>query len=175
MTREEYLKQLIKTKGMNIKEFSQLVEIPYSTVLTMLNNNIGGASVDNVIKICKALDVNVESLQNQDITPKSVEFYTDNEKNHIKKYRTLNERGQQTVDTVLNNLYEIAVAQKETTANSLEYLRVAETEAKYQTVSDHPSREEMHRKLDEEIDAVEKGETSSASTPSNGTNKKKMA
>ncbi len=116
MTREEYIKDLIKSKGMNIKEFSNLVKIPYSTVLTMLNNNMGGASVDNVIKICKALNISVDSLENKIVDLNKNTTLTYKEIDLIKKYRTIDERGQQTVDTVLNNLYEIAVAQKSTSA-----------------------------------------------------------
>lgn len=64
MTRENYLKNLIKSKGYTLKEFASTIGIPYSTLLSMLNNSIGGAAVDNVIKICAALGITVEQLQN---------------------------------------------------------------------------------------------------------------
>ena len=51
MTREEYIKGLIKDRGKNIKEFSADIGIPYTTMLSMLKN-LGGAAVDSVIKIC---------------------------------------------------------------------------------------------------------------------------
>lgn len=126
MTREEYLKELIKRKGMNIKEFSSLVKIPYSTVLSMLNNNIGGAAVDNVIKICKELGVNVESLQDSAIEFKNPQFLTEKEIEHIKKYRTLDEGGRQTVDAVLQIQYDIAVARQESTGLTAENERELE-------------------------------------------------
>lgn len=64
MNREQYLKGLIKGKGYNLKEFAGIIDIPYTTLLSMLNGSIGGAAVDNVIKICKNLGIPVETLGN---------------------------------------------------------------------------------------------------------------
>lgn len=64
MTREIYLKNLIKENKMTIKEFAQSIEMPYSTLLTMLNDGkVGNAAVDNVIKICKGLNITIQELQ----------------------------------------------------------------------------------------------------------------
>lgn len=62
------------------------------------------------------------------------------EYNLIKKYRTLDERGQRTVDSTLDTQYQIAMAQKETSALSL----VAEDIAPYSS-----SREDA---IDSEIE-----------------------
>lgn len=64
MQREDYIKKLIKDKNLTIKEFAKEIEIPYSTLLSMLNGSLGGASVDSVIKICKHLNIAVEELNN---------------------------------------------------------------------------------------------------------------
>lgn len=61
--REEYITQLIKEKGFNIKSFAKHIEMPYSTLRSILEKGIGGASIDNVIKICKGLDISVDSLK----------------------------------------------------------------------------------------------------------------
>ena len=62
MTREQYLKTLIKSNGLTIKEFARNIDMPYSTLLTMLNEEkIGNASVDNVIKICRGLNITIQS------------------------------------------------------------------------------------------------------------------
>ena len=63
MTREEYIKNLIKAKGYNVKEFSNLINIPYTTLLSMLKS-IGGAGIDNVIKVCKGLNITINELNN---------------------------------------------------------------------------------------------------------------
>lgn len=64
MTREKYLKNLIKENGFTIKEFAESINMPYSTLLTMLNDEkIGKAAVDSVIKICKGLNITIQDLQ----------------------------------------------------------------------------------------------------------------
>lgn len=152
---------------MNIKEFSSLVKIPYSTVLSMLNNNIGGAAVDNVIKICKELGVNVEALQDPAIEFKNPQFLTEKEIEHIKKYRALDERGQRTVDSTLDIQYQIATTQKETSALSL----VAEDIAPYKSypkdVTDLAIEQEAEA-YKQELLAEKKAKMSEASESSKG-------
>ena len=64
MTREKYLKNLIKQNGLTIKGFAQSIDIPYSTLFTMLNDEkLGKAAVDSVIKICKGLNITIQDLQ----------------------------------------------------------------------------------------------------------------
>lgn len=64
MKREVYLKQLIKENGFKLKDFAKYIDMPYTTLLTILNNErIGYASIDNAIKICKGLHITVQELQ----------------------------------------------------------------------------------------------------------------
>lgn len=60
MTREEYLKALIKEYGSQ-REFAKYVGIPHSTLFSILKN-VGGASIDNIIKICKGLGISADDL-----------------------------------------------------------------------------------------------------------------
>lgn len=62
MTREDYIKSLIKSHGYNLKEFAKLIQMPYTTLLSILNGSIGGAAMDNVLKICHALNLKIEDL-----------------------------------------------------------------------------------------------------------------
>ena len=62
MTREDYIKSLIKSHGYNLKEFAKLIHMPYTTLLSILNGSIGGAAMDNVLKICYALNIKIEDL-----------------------------------------------------------------------------------------------------------------
>lgn len=62
MSREEYIKFLIKKRGYTIKEFAAFVEIPYTTILSMLKN-LGGSAVDSVIKICRGLEITIDDLE----------------------------------------------------------------------------------------------------------------
>lgn len=63
MEREEIIRNLIKEKGMSIKSFAELIDIPYTTLHSMLERGIGKASVDNVIKVCRALGITVDELE----------------------------------------------------------------------------------------------------------------
>ena len=62
LTREDYIKSLIKSHGYNLKEFSTQIQMPYTTLLSILNGSIGGAAVDNMLKICYALHIKIEDL-----------------------------------------------------------------------------------------------------------------
>lgn len=62
MTREDYIKTLIKSHGYTLKDFAKLIHMPYTTLLSILNGSIGGAAMDNVLKICHALNLRIEEL-----------------------------------------------------------------------------------------------------------------
>lgn len=69
MTIEEKLKDLILTEYKSVRKFVQYADVPYSTVDTILKKGIANASVTNVIKICKALDISADELANNRIVP----------------------------------------------------------------------------------------------------------
>lgn len=62
MSRELRLRNLILDKYPSLRQFSAEADIPYSTLMTLLSRDIGGASFDTVIKICKTLDVEPEKF-----------------------------------------------------------------------------------------------------------------
>lgn len=64
MNREEFVKQLIISKYGNIKNFSELIGVPYTTIRSILERGIGKAGIDNIIKICKGLGISPEQLSN---------------------------------------------------------------------------------------------------------------
>ena len=70
MSVEEDLKQFILQKYKSIRAFTQEIDIPYSTVDTMFKRGIQGAGVGNVLKICKALGIDVDALDEGIIKPK---------------------------------------------------------------------------------------------------------
>ena len=63
MNKEIYIRTLIKNSGDTIKGFAEKIGLPYTTLTGILNRGIDGASVQNVMKICKALKITVEDLQ----------------------------------------------------------------------------------------------------------------
>jgi len=48
---------------MNMKEFAEHVGIPYTTLYSILERGVGRASIDNVLKICRALGITAEDLE----------------------------------------------------------------------------------------------------------------
>ena len=62
MTREDYIKALIRSHGYTLKDFARIIRMPYTTLLSILNGSIGGAALDNVLKICQALGLRIEDL-----------------------------------------------------------------------------------------------------------------
>lgn len=69
MNKEEKLKDLILKRYHSIREFSISIDIPYTTMDTILKRGIDKSSVSNVIKICKALDISVDALADGIIAP----------------------------------------------------------------------------------------------------------
>lgn len=63
MEKAAVLKKLIEETGMSMKAFSEKVGIPYTTLYSILERGVGKASVDNVIKICKALGITIEDME----------------------------------------------------------------------------------------------------------------
>lgn len=51
MTNEEVLKKIIEEKYQNVKAFSEKINIPYTTVRSILERGLLNAKVENVIRI----------------------------------------------------------------------------------------------------------------------------
>ena len=64
MTREQFLKEKILEID-TIKGFAARIDMPYTTLYSILNN-VGGASIDNVLKICKGLNIPAVILEEFD-------------------------------------------------------------------------------------------------------------
>lgn len=53
---------MIESKFGNVKAFSEVVDVPYTTIRTILANGVGKAGVDNVLKICQGLGIDPKQL-----------------------------------------------------------------------------------------------------------------
>lgn len=62
MEKAKALKQLILEQNMSVRKFSQQAGMPYTTLRSILERGVGNSSVDNVLKICKALNITTEQL-----------------------------------------------------------------------------------------------------------------
>ena len=70
MAIEDELKEYILSRYQSLKEFSDYADLPNSTVNTILTRGVLNAKVENVIKICKALNISADSLSEGKIEPK---------------------------------------------------------------------------------------------------------
>lgn len=57
MSREQRLRNLILDRYSSLRQFALEADIPYSTLMTLLTRDVGGASFDVVIQICKKLEI----------------------------------------------------------------------------------------------------------------------
>ena len=99
MNREEYIKNLIVNKGQNIKSFAKMINMPYSTLRSILENGIGGAAIDNVIKICTGLNISIETLEPKNFESSDI-ILSEREKKLIIAYRNKPEM-QHAIDKLL--------------------------------------------------------------------------
>ena len=69
MTKEDMLKNYILSKYRSVREFTMKNGIPYSTMATIFKRGIDNANVNNVIKICNALNISTDALAEGRIVP----------------------------------------------------------------------------------------------------------
>ena len=69
MTIEEKLKNLILARYKSIREFTIVIDMPYTTIDSIFRRGVGNSSVSNIIKICKALGISADALADGKIAP----------------------------------------------------------------------------------------------------------
>lgn len=60
--RELRLRFMILDKYPTLREFSRQADIPYSTLMTLLDRGISGSGFDLVMKICRELGVDPDKI-----------------------------------------------------------------------------------------------------------------
>ncbi len=61
-SRELRLRLMILERYPSLREFSRRADIPYSTLMTVLERGISGAGFDLVMRICRELGVTAEEV-----------------------------------------------------------------------------------------------------------------
>lgn len=89
MDKAKILKKIIEQKYSSVKEFAQYCDLPYTTVYTILKNGVGKANVNNIIIMCKKLNITVEQLYNMtdDIVNGSNEIFVKKEYDLLKELK----------------------------------------------------------------------------------------
>ena len=86
MTREEYLKQLIIEDSGTLKDFAKKINMPYTTLYS-ISRNVGGASIDNILKICKVLGISADDLAEMEgVEDTQKGYYTNKETAEFAEY-----------------------------------------------------------------------------------------
>lgn len=113
---EEQLKKLIIEKYGSLKKFAESVDIAWSTLDGVIKRGVNKANITSLIKICEGLNIDCESLYYGDIITKQTvlkqEPLSEDEQEHIRKYRSLNIDGKEIVDIILDREYEFAEYRK---------------------------------------------------------------
>lgn len=63
MERAKILARLIEEKGFSRRAFAEHIGLPPTTLQSMLNRGVGGAAIDNVLKVTKGLGITVDELE----------------------------------------------------------------------------------------------------------------
>lgn len=69
MSTEDKLKELINEKYGSLRKFCVEIEMSPSTLTAILSRGINKASIQNIIKICQALDISTDELAEGRIIP----------------------------------------------------------------------------------------------------------
>lgn len=104
MDKTEKLKHIILSKYSSVREFSKIVEIPSTTLTSALDKGIGGMAVDRIIKICDALNIDIKTFE--PINNEKDNLYTEEEDQHIRDLRRLNNLGREKVITYTKDLLD---------------------------------------------------------------------
>lgn len=69
MSIEEKLKEYILSQYKSIRDFVSTTDLPYTTVDGILKRGLAKASIGNVFRICRALNISADELANGKIVP----------------------------------------------------------------------------------------------------------
>lgn len=62
MTVEQQVKELIKKRYGTVKEFSEKINIPYTTMCSILRRGFANSGINNVMKVCNELNISPDAL-----------------------------------------------------------------------------------------------------------------
>lgn len=93
MSIEQELKELILSKYGSVREFSKVLDMPYSTIDSIFKRGVENASVANIIRICEKLSISADGLAEGKIVLRASGDLTDEELELLKLYRQMNAEG----------------------------------------------------------------------------------
>ena len=108
---EQQLRELIELKYGSVRQMALKIDMPASTINSILNRGILKSNVDNIFKICSALDIRPESLA------EGIDFHkqAENSSDIVAIYEKLDEERQENVVDYATTLLNEQVSMKATT------------------------------------------------------------
>lgn len=108
---EQELRELIELKYGSVRQMALKIDMPASTINSILNRGILKSNVDNIFKICSALDIRPESLAD------GIDFHkqAENSSDIVAIYEQLDEDRQEKVVDYATVLLNEQVSMKATT------------------------------------------------------------
>ena len=108
---EQQLRELIELKYGSVRQMALKIDMPASTINSILNRGILKSNVDNIFKICSALDIRPESLA------EGIDFHKQDENSSdiVEIYNQLDEERQANVVDYATTLLNEQVSMKATT------------------------------------------------------------
>lgn len=166
MTLENQLKNEILSKYKSIRAFTNAFDIPYSTLDSAFKRGINNIGIGTALKIFGALNLDIESVKNgtlKYLEPERTSCdLTNEEMQHIEKYRSLDDHGKEAVTGILDIEFKRVQkqAEKAETENVVELNEISATPFAARNGGLQPSNptRERHLRCLEKALAKEEGE-----------------
>ena len=119
---EQELKELIIKKYNSLSKFAEQIDLAWTTLDGVLKRGVKKANITSLIKICNGLNIECEALYYGKIQFKT--FYrpqndfNQHEIEHLLKYRSLDRRGKEIIDIILEKEFELSQQKSEFYENS---------------------------------------------------------
>lgn len=99
------LSNILKEKNVSVTDLARNINIPPTTIYSIIDRNNMKIDISVLLSICKSLDVDIEVFYRDylDEEQKSsiTNAFTDSEKKLITQYRCLDAYGKQVIDSIL--------------------------------------------------------------------------
>lgn len=104
-TMGERIKISRESKNLLQSQLAKLIDVKSAGVISNWEKDVSKPDANKIVRLCKALDISLSYLLDYQGPDESLCFST-NEIEHIKKYRSLDRSGQETVNHILNHEIE---------------------------------------------------------------------
>ena len=102
------LQDILYENKMNANELSDMINVPTSTIYSIIKRDNSKVDIDILLKICKGLNVDINRFYQEYLKDKKQDIYTNPEKEIIYQYRQLSARQQSAVMELLKSMTDTA-------------------------------------------------------------------